>query len=126
MGFIEEDEDGVEEVITPTLVFNRMTWKDSPETSQQLLTLFERGGIDLDTIHEYYNIDTQTAVERMNNNMYTIKDPFLAEALRSMASSLGSLMAEKTDALAKVAKASNLVSKTEGEDERYSKGGGEL
>lgn len=123
MGFIEEDEDGQESVITPTLMFNRMTWKDSPETSQQLLTLFERGGIDIDTIHEYYNIDTQTAVERMINNMYTIKDPFLAEALRAMASSIGSMMAEKTDALTKFAKASSLTEKSEGEDPRYQGGG---
>lgn len=126
MGFIEEDEDGQESVITPTLMFNRMTWKDSPETSQQLLTLFERGGIDIDTIHEYYNIDTQTAVERMVNNMYTIKDPFLAEALRAMASSIGSMMAEKTDALTKFAKASSLTEKAEGKDPRYEGGGGGL
>jgi hypothetical protein len=119
MGFIEEDEDGQEHIITPTLMFNRMTWRDSPDTAQQLITLFERGAVDIDTIHEYFNLDTQTTVERMNNNMYTIKDPFLAEALRSMASSIGSVMAEKTNALDKYSKAALLSILADSVDPRF-------
>lgn len=123
MGFIELDDDGHENVITPTLMFNRMTWRDSPETSQQLMVLFERGSVDLDTIHEYYNIDTQTAVERMISNMYTIKDPFMAEIFRSLASSVGQAMAEKTDAMEKYARSLNLDIKAEGQDPRFEGGG---
>lgn len=108
MGFIEFDEDGVEEVIYPRLSFTRLALQDNQETFDQMFNLYQKGSLDIETILESLNIDPVTVKERLERDMFTVNDSTFNEALRGAYSEIGRKVAEESDALMKVLKSMRL------------------
>lgn len=104
MGFIEEDEDGEERVIVPTLSFTRLALRDNRDTFDALYNLYQKGSLDVDTILELLNLDPVAVRERIERDLFTVNDPTFNEVLRGIYGDTGRAIAENSDAAEKIAK----------------------
>jgi hypothetical protein len=104
MGFIEEDEDGEERVIVPTLSFTRLALRDNRDTFDALYNLYQKGSLDVDTILELLNLDPVAVRERIERDLFTVNDPTFNEVLRGVYGDAGRAIAENSDAAEKIAK----------------------
>ena len=104
MGFIEEDEDGEERVIVPTLSFTRLALRDNRDTFDALYNLYQKGSLDVDTILELLNLDPIAVKERIERDLFTVNDPTFNEVLRGVYGDAGRAIAENSDAAEKIAK----------------------
>jgi hypothetical protein len=104
MGFIEEDEDGDEVVIVPTLTFTRLALRDSRDTFDALYNLYTKGSLDVDTILELLNLDPVTVREKIQKDLFTVNDATFNEVLRGIYGDAGRAIAENSDANEKIAK----------------------
>ena len=120
MGFVEEDEDGEERVIVPTLSFTRLALRDNRDTFDALYNLYTKGSLDVDTILELLNLDPVAVRERIERDLFTVNDPTFNEVLRGIYGDAGRAIAEKSDASEKIATVLGLkmAAPTEG-DERF-------
>jgi hypothetical protein len=101
MGFIEDGEDGTEQVIYPRLSFTRLGLVDSQETFDQMFNLYQKGSLDIRTILESLNIDSYAVEQRLKEDMFTVNDSSFNELLRGLYGELGRQAAEQSDALKK-------------------------
>ena len=104
MGFVEEDEDGEERVIVPTLSFTRLALRDNRDTFDALYNLYQKGSLDVDTILELLNLDPVAVRERIERDLFTVNDPTFNEVLRGVYGDAGRAIAENSDAAEKIAK----------------------
>jgi len=104
MGFIEEDEDGDEVVITPRLSFTRLALRDNNDTFDALFNLYQKGSLDVDVILELLNIDPVATREKLERDMWTVNDSTFNEVMRGIYSDVGRKIAENSDAAEKVSK----------------------
>jgi hypothetical protein len=117
MGFIEEDEDGEEVVIVPSLSFTRLALRDNRDTFDALYNLYTKGSLDVDTILELLNLDPIAVRERIERDLFTVNDPTFNEVLRGIYGDAGRAIAENSDAAEKISKVLGLkyeVPKEEG------------
>jgi hypothetical protein len=117
MGFIEEDDWGQEVVLYPRLSFTRLPLRDSQDTFESLMTLYQKGSISVDFVLELLNIDAEDTRAKLEKDMLTVNDSVFNEILRSLYSEVGRMLAEKTDVAEKVAKYMDLKIKAEPEAE---------
>ena len=103
MGFIEEDEFGVEHVVYPTLSFTRLALRDNNDTFDALFNLYQKGSLDIDIILELLNIDPVATKEKLERDMFTLNDGAFNEVLRGVYSEAGRALAENSDAVEKIA-----------------------
>ena len=103
MGFVEEDEDGVLEVIVPRLSFTRLALRDNSDTFDALFNLYQKGSLDVDTIYDLLNLDPDTVTEKLYRDLFGLKDATFNEALRGIYSRSGDALAENSDAAEKIA-----------------------
>jgi len=103
MGFVEEDEDGVLQVIVPHLSFTRLSFRDNTETFDALMNLYQKGSLDIDTILEHLNLDPITIREKLARDFGTFQDATFNEILRGLYTRVGDGLAENTDFTAKIA-----------------------
>ena len=103
MGFVEEDEDGEEQVIVPTLSFTRLALRDNRDTFDALYNLYTKGSLDVDTILELLNLDPVAVRERIERDLFTVNDPTFNEVLRGIYGDAGRAIAENSDASEKIA-----------------------
>ena len=123
MGFIEEDEDGEEIVLVPSLTFTRLALRDNRDTFDAMYNLYTKGSLDIETILELFNLDPITVREKLEKHLFTVNDPNFNEALRTIYGDAGRKLAEDTDASEKIAKTLGLTLKPKQEaDPRF--GGG--
>ena len=108
MGFIEEDEDGEEVVIHPSLSFTRLGLRDNQDTFDALFNLYQKGSIDIDIILELLNVDPETTRNKLQRDLFTLNDSTFNEVLRGIYSGAASALTENSDAIEKIAKALNL------------------
>jgi len=104
MGFIEEDEEGEEHVIVPTLSFTRLALRDNRDTFDALYNLYTKGSLDVDTILELLNLDPVAVRERIQRDLFTVNDSTFNEVLRGIYGDAGRGIAENSDAAEKIAK----------------------
>ena len=104
MGFIEEDDDGEERVVVPTLSFTRLALRDNRDTFDALYNLYTKGSLDVDTILELLNLDPVAVRERIERDLFTVNDPTFNEVLRGVYGDAGRAIAENSDASEKIAK----------------------
>ena len=120
MGFIEEDEDGEERVIVPTLSFTRLALRDNRDTFDALYNLYTKGSLDVDTILELLNLDPVAVRERIERDLFTVNDPTFNEVLRGIYGDAGRAIAENSDVAEKIAKVLGLKMAAPAEgDERF-------
>ncbi len=118
MGFVEEDEDGIEVVITPKLSFTRLALRDNSDTFDALFNLYQKGSIDIDIILDLLNIDPVTTREKLKRDLMTLNDATFNEVLRSVYSRVGDSLAENSNAAEVIAERMGL------EYEKPAEGGG--
>jgi len=104
MGFIEEDEYGVEQVIYPTLSFTRLALRDNNDTFDALFNLYQKGSLDVDIILELLNIDPVSTKEKLERDLFTLNDGSFNEVLRGIYGDVGRALAENSDAVEIIAK----------------------
>lgn len=104
MGFIEEDEDGEEVVIYPSLTFTRMALRDNADTFDHMMNLYQKGSLDVDVILELLNIDPVATREKLQRDLWTLNDATMNEALRSVYSEAGRALVEGSDVVDIIAK----------------------
>lgn len=104
MGFIEEDEDGNEVVVVPSLSFTRLALRDNADTFDALFNLYQKGSLDIDIILELLNIDPYTTREKLKKDLFTVNDSKFNDALGSIYSEVGRMLAENSDVAEVVAK----------------------
>ena len=115
MGFIETDEDGVENVVYPKLSFTRLALRDNSDTFDALFNLYQKGSLDIDIILELLNIDPETTNIKLQRDLFTLNDSSFNEVMRSIYSEVGRSLAENSDVAQRVAENMGLVY-TEKED----------
>ena len=103
MGFIEEDEDGEEVIIVPTLTFTRLALRDNRDTFDALYNLYTKGSLDIDTILELFNLDPVTVREKVEKDLFTVNDPTFNEVVRGIYGDAGGKLVENTEVLQKIA-----------------------
>jgi hypothetical protein len=104
MGFVEKDEWGQEVILTPRLSFTRLPLRDSQDTFDALLNLYQKGSISIDLILETLNIDPDDTRSKIERDMFTVNDALFNEVLRSVYAEAGRALAEKTDVVEHLAK----------------------
>lgn len=108
MGFIEEDEDGEEVVIVPSLTFTRLALRDNRDTFDALYNLYTKGSLDIDTILDLFNLDPVSVREKVERDLFTPSDPTFNEVIRGIYNDAGGKLAENTDVVQKLAATLNL------------------
>ena len=103
MGFIEEDEDGEEIVIHPTLSFTRLGLRDNNDTFDSLFNLYQKGSIDIDIILELLNVDPESTKRKLERDMWTMNDSQFNEVLRGIYGEAGRMIAENSEVIEKIA-----------------------
>ena len=120
MGFIEEDDDGEERVVVPTLSFTRLALRDNRDTFDALYNLYTKGSLDVDTILELLNLDPIAVRERIERDLFTVNDPTFNEVLRGIYGDSGRAIAENSNAPEKIAEVLGLkMNPPEEEEGRY-------
>jgi hypothetical protein len=104
MGFVEEDEDGDEIVLVPSLSFTRLALRDNRDTFDALYNLYTKGSLDIDTILELLNLDPVAVREKIQRDLLTVNDPTYNEMMRGIYSDAGRQMVENSDVVTKLAK----------------------
>jgi hypothetical protein len=105
MGFVEEDEWGNLEVITPRLSFTRLALRDNAETFDALFNLYQKGSLDIDIILELLNIDPVTVREKLQRDLFTVNDASFNEVLRAIYGRVGDSITDNSDVVEKIAQA---------------------
>ena len=83
-GFIEMDEWGEESVIFPSLSFTRLPLRDSQDTFDALLNLYQKGSLSIDVILELFNIDPHDTKVKIEKDMWTVNDATFNEVVRGV------------------------------------------
>lgn len=108
MGFIEEDEDGEEVVVHPTLSFTRLGLRDNNDTFDSLFNLYQKGSLDIDIILELLNVDPESTKRKLERDMWTLNDSQFNEVLRGIYGEAGRMIAENSEVIEKIAENLNL------------------
>jgi len=104
MGFIEEDEDGDEQVIVPKLTFTRLGLRDSDTTYEHMFALYTKGSLDVGTILELLNLDPVTVRKKIEEDMWSVNDPVFNEMIRAIYSAAGQKLTDGTEVVEQIAK----------------------
>ena len=100
---IEEDEDGEEVVVHPTLSFTRLGLRDNQDTFDALFNLYQKGSLDIDIILELLNVDPESTKRKLERDMWTLNDSQFNEVLRGIYGEAGRMIAENSEVIEKIA-----------------------
>ncbi len=103
MGFVEEDEFGVRQLLYPRLQFTRLALRDNTEMQDFMFNLYQKGSMPIDYIYDLLNIDSEDAHLLLKRDMFTPKDSTFNEVLKTLYTQVGQGMADKTDVMKKIA-----------------------
>lgn len=119
MGFVEEDDFGNEVVIYPRLSFTKVALRDNQEVFDALYNLYLKGSLDIRTLFEFINIDSEVVTERLKKDLGTVNDATFNEVLRAAYSSVGQALAEESDLKVRIAEAMGAKYKKPAEAGRF-------
>lgn len=121
MGFVEEDEDGQEIVVHPTLSFTRLGLRDNQDTFDALFNLYQKGSLDIDIILELLNVDPESTKRKLERDMWTLNDSQFNEVLRGIYGEAGRMISENTGVVEQIAENLGLkyTPADEGDDGRF-------
>jgi len=121
MGFVEEDDDGNENIIVPGLSFTRLALRDNADTFDALFNLYQKGSLDIDIILELLNIDPHSTKEKLTRDMFTVNDSKFNDLIGTMYGEAGRQLVENSDFNEILAKRLNLkyTKPTDKEESRF-------
>ncbi len=114
-GFVEKNEWGEEVVLVPRLSFTRLPLRDSQDTFEALLNLYQKGSLSIDIILELFNIDPSETRAKLERDMFTVNDATFNEATRGIYGGVADKIIESTDVLDRIQKGLGLKSKAKDE-----------
>jgi len=77
--------------------------RDNRDTFDALYNLYQKGSLDVETILELLNLDPVTVREKLEKDLFTVNDPTFNEVLRGIYGDVGRALAEKSNAVEKIA-----------------------
>lgn len=121
MGFIEQDDDGEDEVIFPSMTFTRLGLRDNADTFDHLFSLYQKGSLDVDIILELLNVDPVMTKKKIERDMWTPNDPTFNEVTRNVYSTAAQKIVDGTDVVQKISENMGLKYKqpTESSEDRF-------
>ena len=96
-GFVEKDKWGEEIVLYPRLSFTRLPLRDSQDTFDALLNLYQKGSIPIELILELFNIDPDDAKAKLERDFWTVNDATFNELIRGIYGSIAQKVVDGTD-----------------------------
>lgn len=118
-GFVEKNEWGEEVVLYPRLSFTRLPLRDSQDTFDALLNLYQKGSLSIDVILELFNIDPEDTKAKLQRDMYTVNDATFNEVTRGIYTNIAQNMIDTTDVAERIQKGLGLKSKGKNPDNRF-------
>jgi hypothetical protein len=118
-GFVEKNEWGEEAVLFPRLSFTRLPLRDSQDTFDALLNLYQKGSLSIDVILELFNIDPDDTKAKLERDRYTVNDATFNEVLRGVYTSSAEKLVDTTDVLERITKGLGLKNKPAQPDNRF-------
>lgn len=118
-GFVEKNEWGEEEVLYPRLSFTRLPLRDSQDTFDALLNLYQKGSISIDIILELFNIDPEDTRAKLERDMFTVNDALMNEALRGVYGGSAEQLINNTDVVDRITAGLKLKPKAQAPDQRF-------
>jgi intein/homing endonuclease len=121
-GFVEKNEWGEEVVLYPRLSFTRLPLRDSQDTFDALLNLYQKGSIPVETILELFNLDSEDIKSKLDQDRYTGNDATFNEVLRGIYGGVADKLIESTDVVDRIQKGLGLKTKAAApaaEDNRF-------
>lgn len=107
-GFVEKDKWGEETVLFPRLSFTRLPLRDSQDTFDALLNLYQKGSIPIEVILEMFNLDPDDIRMKLENDLWTVNDSLFNEGLRGIYGAVTQPIVDQTDVVEKLIKALRL------------------
>jgi len=107
-GFIEIDEFGNEVLLYPKLRFTRLSLRDTDTMYDQLFNGWSKGLFPADALYDLYNIDSEDAKTKIQQDLFTTKDPLFNELVRGLYGEVARKLAEDTDVVDKLIQAMGL------------------
>jgi hypothetical protein len=123
-GFYEKDKYGRARWIFPKVTFSRMALRDQGDLLDILNNLFVRGNLPIEVIYEFLNLDAEDCKKKLEDNLFTVMDSKMNEALSTINNSVGEWMMTSTDVGERIAKGLTLE-KLDNEAEQSMEGTGE-
>jgi len=68
------DSNGIKSYWYPKVGFNRLTIRDNSEVFDSLFQLYQKGSLPVDIIYELFNLDADSLSEKLESQMFTVKD----------------------------------------------------
>ncbi len=118
-GFVEKNEWGEEEVLYPRLSFTRLPLRDSQDTFDALLNLYQKGSLSIDVILELFNIDPMDTKAKLERDRYTVNDAMFNEVFRGVYAGVTEKLVEGTDVVEKITSGMGLKQKSKPQDGRF-------
>ena len=116
-GFYEIDDFGTPRWIYPKLSFSRLALRDSGDVYDMLYNLYIKNSVPIDVIYEFLNLDPETCRRKIEEDLFTVKDAKMNQALDSIYSGVSELLFKTTDLADRVAKGLTLKTKDLDEQE---------
>ena len=103
-GFYDIDEFGNKILIYPKVSFTRLAIRDAGETYDMLLNLYMKGSVSISRIYEILNIDEEEETQKLEAELFTLKDPKFTDLLSNIYQSVAQTLVERTDITEMLAK----------------------
>ncbi len=110
-GFYEIDEYGNKNILIPRLQFTRLALRDNTELQDYMFNLYQKGSLPISFILELLNIDSDSTLEQLKKDVFTMNDSVFNETLKSIYQKVGDEIASNTDVSQKIAEYLNLSMK---------------
>lgn len=123
-GFYEIDDFGNPRWVYPKLNFSRLALRDSGDVYDMLYNLFIKNSVPVDVIYEFLNLDPETMRRKLEEDLFTVKDPKMSQALDSIYGAIADRLMQSTDVVDRIAKGLTLREK-DVEEQEGAEGSGE-
>jgi hypothetical protein len=124
-GFYEMDKYGRPRWIYPKVSFSRMALRDSGDLFDMLYNLFSKGSLPASVIYEFLNLDTETMVRQLEQDLFTVNDSNFNDMKTNIYSAISEYVIKGSDAVKRAIKGMGLDEMDEELQDQEVEGSGE-
>jgi hypothetical protein len=107
-GWYSTDSNGIKNYWYPRVGFNRLTIRDNSEVFDSLFQLYQKGSLPVDVIYELFNLDADSLSEKLEEQLFTVKDATFNRLLEEANLEVGRNLIDRSNIVEKVTKYLNL------------------